>query len=220
MQVGRNGSRIQGDARTLALYGSWHAGQRMFVDGVVGVQDLRFDLRRYLTGTGGFVGGRRDGDQWFASVTAGSEIDRGGMRLAPYLRYDVARAELDAYVESGHPILALAYAPMDVDTSIGTLGLRLEWRRDVTWGSFTPQVRLEYQQDFSGRTSAEVGYADLPGGPTYGIAASRFDRNRFVAGLGALFDTDLGWNWRVEYRGQVGGDGEDHGIQVNVQKQF
>ncbi|WP_162782219.1 putative Ig domain-containing protein [Arenimonas caeni] len=218
--VGRNGSRIEGDARTLALYASWHPGQRMFVDGVVGVQDLRFDLRRYLTGAGGFVGGRRDGDQWFASVTAGSEIDRGGLRLAPYLRYDMARAELDGYVETGHPILALAYAPMDVDTSIGTLGLRLDWRRDVAWGSFTPQLRLEYQQDFSGRTTAGMGYADLPGGPTYGVAASRFDRNRFVAGLGALFDTDSGWNWRLEYRGQLGGDSEDHGVLVNVQKQF
>lgn len=221
VQVGRNGSRIQGDARTLAVYASWHPGQRMFVDGVVGTQDLSFDLRRYLTGPGGFVGGQRDGDQWFASISAGSEIDRGnGMRLSPYVRYDLARAELDAYVESGHPILALAYAPMDVDTSVGTLGLRMDWRRDTSWGAITPLLRLEYQQDFSGRTTAEMGYADLPGGPVYGVAASRFDRNRFVTGLGALFDTDGGWNWRLEYRGQFSSDGDDHGLQMNVQKQF
>ena len=221
VQVGRNGSRIQGDARTLAMYASWHPGQRMFVDGLVGTQDLSFDLRRYLTGTGGFVGGQRDGDQWFASVSAGSEIDRGnGMRLSPYVRYDLARAELDAYVETGHPIFALAYAPMDVDTSVGTLGLRMDWRRDTSWGAITPLLRLEYQQDFSGRTTAEMGYADLPGGPVYGVAASRFDRNRFVTGLGALLDTDGGWNWRLEYRGQFSSDGDDHGLQMNVQKQF
>ncbi|GAB2664454.1 putative Ig domain-containing protein [Arenimonas aestuarii] len=220
VEVGNDGSRVEGSARTLAAYASWHPGRHFFLDGVLGLQDLRFDLRRYLVATNGFVTGRRDGDQWFASVTAGSEIDRDGMLIAPYLRYDTAHASLDRYVESGHPLLALAYAPMDVDTSVATLGLRMDWRRARSWGSFTPQLRLEYQQDLSGRSLAELGYADLPGGPVYGVAASRFDRNRFVAGLGAMFDTNTGWNWRVEYRGQLGGDGEDHGVQVNVQKQF
>ncbi|HBD19050.1 MAG TPA: hypothetical protein DC063_02430 [Arenimonas sp.] len=220
LEVGRNGSRIEGKARTLAMYASWHPGQRWFVDGLLGLQDLRFDLRRYLPGTTGFVTGRRDGDQWFASVSAGMEYQRDGLMLSPYARLDVAEGSLDSYVETGHPVLALAYESMDVETSIGTLGLRLDWRQAREWGSFTPQARLEYQQDFSGRSVAELGYADLPGGPVYGVAASRFDRNRFVAGLGMLFDTRSGWNWRVEYRGQVGGDGEDHGVQLNVQKQF
>ena len=66
-----------------------------------------------------------------------------------------------------------------------------------------------------------VVYADLPGGPVYGVAASGFDRNRFVAGLGAMFDTAGGWNWRIEYRGQVGSSGEeDHGVSVNASKDF
>jgi len=220
VEVGRNDSRIEGRARTLALYASWHPGQRWFVDGLLGVQDLRFDLRRYLPSTTGFVTGRRDGDQWFASVSAGAEYRRDGLMISPYARLDVAQGTLDGYTESGHPVLALAYKSMDVETSIGTLGLRLDWRQARDWGSFTPQLRLEYQQDFSGRSDAELGYADLPGGPVYGVAASRFDRNRFVAGLGVLFDTRSGWNWRLEYRGQLGGDGQDNGVQVNVQKQF
>lgn len=220
VEVGRNGSRIEGKARTLALYASWHPGQRWFVDGLVGLQDLRFDLRRYLPSTTSLVNGRRDGDQWFASVSAGMEHHRDGLMLSPYARFDFARGTLDGYVETGHPVLALAYDAMDVETSIGSLGLRLDWRQARDWGAFTPQVRLEYQQDFSGRSEAELGYADLPGGPTYGVAASRFDRNRFVAGLGMLFDTRGGWNWRLEYRGQLGGDGEDQGVQLNVQKQF
>jgi outer membrane autotransporter protein len=66
-----------------------------------------------------------------------------------------------------------------------------------------------------------VRYADLLGGPRYGLLATDFDRNRFVLGLGALFDLDNGWGWRLEYSGQVGsGDSSDHGVSVNVQKQF
>jgi hypothetical protein len=37
----------------------------------------------------------------------------------------------------------------------------------------------------------------------------------------ALIDLDSGWSWRVEYQSQIGhGDGVDHGMTVNVQKQF
>jgi hypothetical protein len=41
-----------------------------------------------------------------------------------------------------------------------------------------------------------------------------------MVGLGALFDLDSGWGWRLEYRGQVTGDGTDNGVSMNVQKQF
>mgnify|MGYP001186327008 FL=1 len=66
-----------------------------------------------------------------------------------------------------------------------------------------------------------IRYADLIGGPVYGLSSTGFDNNRFMVGLGALFDLKSGWGWRLEYRGQVGSSGEsDNGVSVNVQKQF
>jgi uncharacterized protein YhjY with autotransporter beta-barrel domain len=220
-EIGRNGSRVDGSARTLALYGSYHPGESFFLDTVLGYQQLDFDLRRYVTATDGLVSGQRDGDQWFASVSIGADIQRETWMYTPYARFDLSRATLDAYTETGDPTYALRYEAMDVDNSTATLGLRLNHQVLTDWGRFTPQLRMEYQRDLGGRSDAVVRYADLLGGPRYGLLATDFDRNRFVLGLGALFDLDNGWGWRLEYSGQVGsGDSSDHGVSVNVQKQF
>ena len=118
-------------------------------------------------------------------------------------------------------IYALRYEDMDVDNNTGTLGLRLSHQTRTEWGRFTPQLRAEYQRDFGGRSDAVVRYADLLGGPRYGLLATDMDRNRFMLGLGAMFDLDSGWGWRLEYSGMVGdGDSSDHGLNVTVQKQF
>ena len=218
--IGNDGSRLEGDARTVAIYASYHPG-RWFMDTLLGYQSLDYDLRRYVTANGGLVNGQRDGSQKFASVSVGADIIRENMLLTPYARLDVAQARLDAYTETGDPIYALAFEDMDVDTTTGNLGMRVDWQLEQTWGRFTPQVRLEYQHDFSGRSDAVIRYADLIGGPVYGLSSTGFDNNRFMVGLGALFDLKSGWGWRLEYRGQVGSDGEsDNGVSVNVQKQF
>ena len=218
--IGDDGTRLDGDARTVAIYASYHPG-RWFMDTLLGYQSLDYDLRRYVTATGGLVNGQRDGSQKFASVSVGADIVRENMLLTPYARLDVAQARLDAYTETGDPIYALSFEDMDVDTTTGNLGMRVDWHFDQTWGRFTPQVRLEYQHDFSGRSDAVIRYADLVGGPVYGLSSTGFDNNRFMVGLGALFDLKSGWGWRLEYRGQVGSDGEsDNGVSVNVQKQF
>ena len=218
--IGNDGSRVDGSARTVAFYASYHPG-RLFVDTLLGYQSLDYDLRRYITANGGTVNGQRDGSQKFASVSVGADIVRDNMLVTPYARLDVAQARLDAYTETGDPIYSLAFEEMDVDSTTGNLGLRVDWQHEQPWGRFTPQVRLEYQHDFSGRSGAVIRYADLIGGPVYGLSSTGFDNNRFMVGLGALFDLKSGWGWRLEYRGQVGSSGEsDNGVSVNVQKQF
>jgi uncharacterized protein YhjY with autotransporter beta-barrel domain len=218
--IGDDGSRVDGDASTVAVYASYHPGQ-MFMDMLLGYQSMDYELRRYLTATGGLASGQRDGSQLFASVSVGADVVRDRLLLTPYARLDVAQASLDAYTEAGDPIYALAFDEMDIDTTTGNVGLRMDWQHEQPWGRFTPQVRLEYQHDFSGRSDAVIRYADLIGGPVYGLSSTGFDNNRFMVGLGALFDLKSGWGWRLEYRGQVGSSGEsDNGVSVNVQKQF
>ena len=47
-------------------------------------------------GMGNFISGQHDGDQWFASVTTGADLQRESMLVSPYLRLDLAKAQLDA----------------------------------------------------------------------------------------------------------------------------
>ncbi|MER2176322.1 MAG: autotransporter domain-containing protein, partial [Stenotrophomonas maltophilia] len=218
--VGENGSHSDGQAFTLALYGSYSPGQHLFVDALLGHQLLDYDLRRYVTSDGSFVHARRDGGQWFGSLSVGADLARGSWQFTPYARLDASRGTLDRYVEQGSDLFSLRYGDQDVDTSTGNAGLRIETRNSATWGTWTPQLRVEYQHDFSGSGTATMQYADLVGVPFYRTTLDGFNRNRWMLGAGVMLDFGRAWGLRVDYRGLVGRDDRDHGVQISLDKQL
>ncbi|MBO9769437.1 MULTISPECIES: putative Ig domain-containing protein [Xanthomonas] len=219
--VGNNGSHSKATAYTMALYASFHPGKAFFFDTLVGYQMLSYDLRRFVTDDSSLAEGNRDGKQWIASLSTGADLQRGTLQITPYARLDVARATLDGYAEQGVAPFALRYADMDVATTTGNLGLRLEWRREVAWGRLSPQLRVEYQRDFQGRGDAILSYADLTGGPFYRTAQSAFDRNRLMVGIGAALLTEQGLSTRLEYRGITDGDSNnDQTWMINLEQKY
>jgi large repetitive protein len=219
--VGDNGSRSKGEASSLAVYASYHPAPAFYLDGLLGYQWLSFDTRRYINATGGLVHGDRDGTQWFGSLAASYEHRDERLTIAPYLRLDMARATLDAFTEQGDPINALHYDEQDSDTTTGNLGLRIEFRRPVSWGLFSPLLRLEYQHDFEDPGLATLGYADMLTGPFYRTRLPGLERNRFMLGVGAILQTERDWMLRAEYRGLFGQDDQsEQSIMLNFEKQF
>jgi large repetitive protein len=219
--IGENGSRSKGSAYTFAVYGSYSPGEVFFMDGLWGYQSLDYDLRRFVTTNGNFVDGKRKGTQWFGSVSAGADIQKGAWQFTPYVRADIARADLDAYTEHGDAIFALAYNHLEVDTDTGNVGVRIDYRREASWGLWSPQLRLEYQHDFKGNGAQTMRYADLPTGPFYRADLNDFDRSRLMLGLGVLFNLDNDWSFKFDYRGLIGSGGDtDHGFQIGVDKKF
>ncbi len=219
--IGENGSRSKGSAYSLAVYGSYSPGEVFFMDGLWGYQSLDYDLRRFVTTNGNFVDGKRKGTQWFGSVSAGADIQKGAWQFTPYVRADIARADLDAYTEHGDAIFALTYNHLEVDTDTGNVGVRIDYRREASWGLWSPQLRLEYQHDFKGNGAQTMRYADLPTGPFYRADLNDFDRSRLMLGLGVLFNLSNDWSFKFDYRGLIGSGGDsDHGVQLNVDKKF
>ena len=215
--VGDNGSRGEADAFTLALYASYSPGQRWFVDMLLGYQSLGYDLRRHVATNDSIVDGSRDGAQWFGSVSAGADIQRGNWQFTPYARMDLAQGTLDGYSETGDPLYALAYGELDVETTTGNAGLRIDYRRETAWGAFSPQFRLEYQRDFKGNGAQTMQYADAPSGPFYRTGSSDFDRSRLMLGAGLSFSADNDWSFKLDYRGLIGSGGDrDHGLQFEI----
>jgi outer membrane autotransporter protein len=220
-RVGNNGTRNEGEAYTFALYSSYHPDQTWFVDGLVGYQWLDYQLRRYVTANGNTVFGQRDASQWFASLTVGGDFHNASWNWSPYARWNLARANLDAYTESGDPIYSLAYDELTVRTNTLSLGFRTSYENEVSWGSFAPQFRLEYQHDFQGDTTASMQYALVGSGTIYEGVFSGYDRNRWVYGIGANMGFDNGWKFMFEFQGSGNsGSGNSHGVQLNLEKTY
>lgn len=219
--VGDNGSRSDGEAFSMMLYASYSPGERLFVDALLGYQLLDYDLRRFVTSDGSFVHARRDGSQWFGSLSFGADLVRGNWLVTPYARLDASSGTLDPYVEAGSALFALRYGDQDVEATTGNAGLRLETRNTAVWGAWTPRLMVEYQHDFKGDGTATMQYADLVGVPFYRTSVDGFDRNRWMIGAGLMFDFRRNWGLRVDYRGLLGsGDDRDHGVQISLDKQL
>ncbi|ALN86342.1 outer membrane autotransporter barrel domain protein [Lysobacter capsici] len=220
-EVGQHGSRSKAHGYSAVLYASYHPGKSFYLDGLLGYQWLSFDSRRFVTDTGGMVTGSRDGNQWFASISAGADYQRDRLRISPYARLDVARARLDGYTERGDAQYVLNYRDQDIDTTTTSLGLRMDYIYPVRWGTFAPQLRLEYQHDFQDDSFATMSYADMVGGPFYRARIDGLDRNRFVFGLGAILQTERDWVLRFEYRGLFGsGNDDDNSFMINLEKKY
>jgi outer membrane autotransporter protein len=167
------------------------------------------------------VTGSRDGKQWFGSLSAGYEHRSTQMLLSPYGRLDVSSARLDGYTEQGSALYALRYDAQTVKTTTGSVGVRMAFPLKRDFGMMTPRLRLEYQHDFQGSSSATMRYADLPAGPVYRTNFDDRSRNHALLGLGMQLQTSHGLMLRAEYQSLFDSSSRNNqSIQLGVEAPF
>ena len=218
--IGSNGTSSDGRAYSAAVYGSYHPTRNTFLDALVGYGILDFDSTRYVTTDGSFANGQRDGNQIFGSVTAGYEYRDGGLLLSPYGRLSASHTKLDGFTEEGDSD-ALKFDDMDFSTLTSTLGLRGEYTIQRSWGSISPQARLEYSHDFDGSSRQKVGYADLGSDEMSSIHDNGEDDDYLALGLGLDIEAFEIWSFGLEYQTAIGQeDEEQHRIQARIAARF
>ncbi len=220
-RIGDNGTRSEADAWSASLYGSWQPARQAYLDVVVGYGKLDFDSRRYVTASGDFAYGRRDGDQWFGAVTAGWDFrDPRGVHLTPYGRMEATRSVLGSFTEEGGGAYALAYDRQTARTLTGAFGLRGDYAVKTRLGQAQPSFRIEYSYDLQGSGSQLIRYTDWLDGAVYSLDASPLDRNRILYGL----DIDLlrrsGMRLGLGYEGSLSDDQTSGSIRAKLQTPF
>ena len=218
--IGSAGTHSSGDSYSLALYGSFRPTPAYFIDGVAGLGTLSFDSRRWVSDASAFATGKRDGRQWFASVSAGYEYRNQAWLISPYGRLSVTETRLDRFSESGADYHALTYFDQTVTSLSGTLGLRAEYAQQVRWGMLLPFMRVEYQRDLNGESAARLAYADLgASGPFYSVRGSAFGRDRMQIGLGAKLNTGT-LSFGLDYNVMFGMGGLQQGVRLSFVAPF
>lgn len=199
-KVGDMGTRSSADSISAAIYGSYSLGRGVYVDGVAGYNSLRFDSRRWVNAANDFAQGQRDGDQWFAALSAGYEYRDSQWLISPYGRVLMSNSKLKRFDETGAGINALTYFDQRVTTTSGVLGLRTEFSHDTRWGVLQPFARVEVQHDFEGQSDARLSYADIVGlGAVYQISGTPYGRDRVQLGLGSKLRTKAG-TWSLDFQ--------------------
>lgn len=217
--IGDNGTESRAHAYSAAIYGSYSPVKSVFIDGLIGGSWLDFSSRRYITSTGDFASGDRDGQQIFGSLTASYEHRKDGWLVSPYGRFDFSRSWLNGFTEKSGGAYALKYGDQTVDTLSGILGLRMEYTIPMEWGALKPGARAEYTHDFEGSSQIRLGYADTAGLP-YDLNTESSGSDYVTLGLSLDAQLDTDWNANFDYRTTVGADNQNHAFGLRVGKKF
>ena len=198
--IGEAGSRSEGVGYSVAAYGTYMPFKNVFIDAVVGMQDLDFDVRRAV-GTGeNIAAGKRNGDQVFGRVATGYNLRNESLVFTPYLSYEFARTDLSGFEEAGAPASSvLAYDRSSADFATVGAGVTLEWDVTTALGVFSPKLRLEHGRDVFGANNGRVRFVDEVDGEYNTFALRSFSRRFTSASLGSSYDIRNGWYVTAEF---------------------
>lgn len=184
--IGDEGSTNKSQSTMLMFYGSLRPYKHLYIDSIVGVGNLDFDMKRYDDSVNDFAHGSRGGNMAFGSVAVGWDFIYDNWLWSPYTRFDYSRATLDAYQETGAGTNNLYYYDQTVHTSKMNYGIRSEGKIDTRFGEWHPTVRIEYINQVSGSGQTRLSYADQLGtGPVYAVNNGDLSFGNWTVGLGS-----------------------------------
>jgi uncharacterized protein YhjY with autotransporter beta-barrel domain len=218
-----SGGALDGKAWTLSAYGGYFPSLSAYVDWLVSVGTMDFDMTRNIvySGVNTSTAGTTDGTQYGASVSGGWDFNRDGWMLSPYLRVDFIAADIDAYSETGGDGLALSIGEQSVDSLTSALSGRFSRAFSTSWGVVTPGLRVEWAHEYM--DDAMLITSTFVQDPTtaFAISTDEPDRDYFNAAINVAIGLRGGSSFFVDYERVVGlSDVTSNTINIGYRKQF
>lgn len=219
--IGTDGTHTQAQGYSLAAYGSYRVGKNGFVEGMLGMGTIDYDMRRWVDPMADFALSTRKGTQIFGSLGGGLEYRTNGRMVSPYARLDFSQDKLAEVSETGAGNYALHYFEQTNNAQQAVLGLRGESTHSTSFGWAVPRARVEWRQDLLEGSDAVISYADQIGGTRYSIAPTDSRRSALVLGLGSEFLFRDGWSLGLDYQlSRISSVESSYALRVRLSKEL
>jgi uncharacterized protein with beta-barrel porin domain len=219
--IGTDGTHTQAQGYSLAAYGSYKVGKNGFVEGMLGMGTIDYDMRRWVDPMADFAVSSRKGTQLFGSIGGGLEYRTNGRMISPYMRLDFSQDTLQEVSETGAGNYALHFFEQTNNAQQAVLGLRGETTHATSFGWAIPRARVEWRQDLLDGSNAVISYADQIGGTRYSIAPTDSRNSALVLGLGSEFLFRDGWSLGLDYQlSRVSGSESSYALRMRLNKEL
>jgi outer membrane lipase/esterase len=212
-----SGQKLDSDAYTLSLYGTWYPTDQLFFDAVLSVGYSDYDSKRRVVidsetdQPSENRTARADFDGWLygASVSGGYDIPVArGLTITPTAGLDYSHADIDGFEENGAGGLNLAFGDQEADSFTANIGLQASYAWSTEFGVVTPTLRgmwvFELLDDDDG---ARVQYANDPTGlSAFRLSTVAKDSSYGVVGGGVAATLPHNLSLFAEYDTVVGLD--------------
>ncbi|MEP7032226.1 MAG: autotransporter outer membrane beta-barrel domain-containing protein, partial [Pseudolabrys sp.] len=204
--VGINGSRSDSSSLSAALYACMRLFNPIFLDAALGYGTLDYNNRRFVTGEGTFAEGRRQGSYIYGAAKLSAELQRGRFKFSPYVLAEFNSTSLDGYSETGSTLSLLTYDSMKFNAVTGVVGLRGSIDIPMSFGTLTPNARIEYRSTSTSAFDQALYYTDLGSGSSSTFGQPVGVRNVGTGTLGLRARSVGGLGVEIEYSYAAGSD--------------
>jgi hypothetical protein len=214
VDVGTNGTNLDGEDYSLAVYRARPLADNHFIAGTIGVGVIESDLKR-VSGANTLTGSR-DGTQIFGSVKYGKTLNKGDFSLTPIGRVDLGYTELDSYTETGTN--ALSYDKQTIESGLASVGVEINNIIKFSNSSLKPFGSLEYGLDFSNSSDAKMNYVS-DSSTKYNHTVGVNSNHLITSAVGFEYLTKDNLNILTSYKRTQGNESE-HTDSINVSLNF
>jgi outer membrane lipase/esterase len=142
-----NAGTTEANAFQIGGYGAW-ANSHFFAQGLATYGWLNY--RNSRQGVVDTITSNPDGTSFVVAGKAGYLFDVGRNQIGPIGGLTYARAKVNAYTESGDPVLTLAVGQQVAEALIGSVGAQFRFPFLVSGRLISPYVNLTMDDDFIG----------------------------------------------------------------------
>ena len=195
IDIGGQGTRLDTDSYSLALYGTKIGEDDYFTDGIIGLSLLDIDHRRVTYGN--TLEGDREGQQIYGSVNFGKRLHDKEINLNPGIKLDLGYTKLKAFREKttlGNSLSdALIYKEQNIKNAMATIGVLFDKEEKEKEKKTIHHGRLEYVGDLSPSSNAEFYYLNNQS-TVYKYKANNISKHNYRIGYGLDITTVTGWS--------------------------
>lgn len=150
--------RAKNVARQIGLYGGWSGGGA-FAEGYAGYGWVDYESERDAVIDQ--ISGESDGNSMVAGAKVGYLLGTGNLRFGPVAALQYAKVDIDAFTETGDPVLTNTVQEQDLKALTGSLGVEARGSFDASGLVIQPYGAATLERDFEGdgRTIRYAGTA-------------------------------------------------------------
>ncbi len=210
VDIGSNGTNLNTDSYSLALYDTKLRDNQFFTDSLIGVSLLHIDHKRVINGN--ILKGDREGHQIYGSLNFGKRLIDEKFNFNPGIKVDLGYTKLKAFREKttlgDSKADALIYKDQDIKTAIATIGILFDTTDKKDDKIINRHGRIEYVGDLSSSSDAEF-YFFNDQSTIYRYKSSNKSKHNYRIGYGIDTTSISGWSTVANFE-RFGSRGKGH----------
>ena len=214
IHIGGNGTKVNTDVYSLALYETKLRDNQIFTDGIIGISHLDIDHKRVINGN--TLRGDREGQQIFGSINFGKRIIDEKFNLNPGIKLDLGYTKLKILRELttiGNRLAdSLIYKDQEIKTAIATIGILFDTTDEQGDTIINHHGRLEYVGDLSSYSDADFYFINNPS-TLYNYTSNNKSEHNYRVGYGIDTTSISGWSTVVNFE-RFGARGKGHSNEL------